>query len=234
MSQISVLIVEDDIPIAQINQKFVEKVEGFKVTGIATNLEDAREMLTLLQPDLVLLDVYFPDGSGVDLLWFIRQNQLSTDVIMITAAKEIHAVQEAIRGGAIDYIIKPIVFERFQHALLRYKAYRQKIDQVQLVDQEEVDQLLETVGKGRPSSRPAVPKGINPLTLQKVEEVIRQTQSQSITAEELGQRIGVSRTTARRYLEYFVSIGKVQADLAYGTVGRPERRYYLTSPSEKR
>nr|WP_245001229.1 HTH domain-containing protein [Caldalkalibacillus thermarum] len=103
----------------------------------------------------------------------------------------------------------------------------------QLADQEEVDHLLGTVGKGSVSSQSEVPKGINPLTLQKVEEVIRETQTNSITAEELGQQIGVSRTTSRRYLEYLVSIGKVRADLAYGAVGRPERRYYLKSPAQK-
>lgn len=47
------------------------------------------------------------------------------------------------------------------------------------------------------------------------------------TAEKLGKDMGLSRSTARRYLEHLVSEQKVYTDLIYGTVGRPERRYIL-------
>ena len=67
----SVLIVEDDPKIAEIHQHFTEKVEGFEVVGIAVSIADAEKMSQLLMPDLVLLDYYFPDGQGTDILWRI-------------------------------------------------------------------------------------------------------------------------------------------------------------------
>ncbi|MEJ2518817.1 MAG: response regulator [Desulfuromonadales bacterium] len=103
----TVLSVEDDPKIAEIHQHFTEKVAGFEVVGIALNLADAEKMSQLFKPDLVLLDYYFPDGHGTDVLWRIRGERLATDIIMITAAKEGETLQEAIRGGIFDYIVNP-------------------------------------------------------------------------------------------------------------------------------
>jgi two-component system CitB family response regulator len=226
MSDCRVFIVEDDLRISEINRRFTEKVEGYEVCGIATNLDEAKEMLEILEPDLVLLDIYFPDGHGIDFLWHIRNHHRATDVIMITAAKEINAVQEALRGGAIDYIIKPVVFDRFQNTLRKYQEYRNRVQDIRSVDQQKVDHIFHAVRR-EVSVEKVIPKGIDPLTLQKIEEFIEREHIKGITAEELGKHVGVSRTTARRYLEYMVSNGTIRAELAYGTVGRPERRYFF-------
>lgn len=95
-----------------------------------------------------------------------------------------------------------------------------------VVSQEEVDHLFTRQGTRAEVSTQVVPKGIDPLTLSKLTEVLVKQIPQGMTAEEVGSEMGCSRTTARRYLEYMVSLGKVDADLSYGTVGRPERRYY--------
>jgi len=71
-----------------------------------------------------------------------------------------------------------------------------------------------------------MPKGIDALTLSKVRTLFDTTDAASFNAEEVGRQIGVSRSTARRYLEYLVSEGVLTADLIYGVVGRPERRYF--------
>ncbi|UUZ93689.1 response regulator [Paenibacillus sp. P25] len=96
---IEVLIVEDDVKIAEINRRFVEKIPGFQVIGIATDEVQAKERLEILKPDLVLLDIYFPNSSGLEMLQYIRDHHRDTDVIMITAAKEVDAVREAVRAG---------------------------------------------------------------------------------------------------------------------------------------
>jgi two-component system CitB family response regulator len=224
---IQVLIVEDDIRIAQINCRFVEKVAGYQVIGIATDKQQAHDHLEIFAPDLVLLDLYFPDMNGLDLLQYIQKNHPLTDVIIITAAKEFEAVREAIRGGVYDFMIKPVVFERFQEKLASYQTYLQKMNQLgsenQQVDQEGIDQLLwRSNEKGYKDSY--LPKGIDKLTLDKLSNFIYQS-SEDLTAEELGKKVGVSRSTARRYLEYFVAKGELIADISYGSVGRPERVY---------
>jgi two-component system, CitB family, response regulator len=227
---IQVLIVEDDVRIAQINQRFVEKVEAYEVIGIATDKQQAHDYLEIFSPDLVLLDLYFPDMNGLDLLHYIQKNHPLTDVIIITAAKEFDAVREAIRGGVYDFMIKPVVFDRFQEKLASYQIYHQKMNQLggtnKQVDQEGIDQLLwGTNEKGYKDSY--LPKGIDKLTMEKLSAFIQKT-SEDLTAEELSKKVGVSRSTARRYLEYFVAKGELIADISYGTVGRPERVYKKT------
>lgn len=217
---------EDDFRVAQINKRFTKQVEGFEVCGTASTIQEAMEVLPILKPDLVLLDVYFPDGDGIDMLWHIRNHHRSTDVILITAAKELDTVQEALRGGVIDYIIKPVMFDRFEKTLLEYSRYRRQLATMDDVNQQKVDQLLNSVRK-EVAKEQEIPKGIDPLTLQKIKEEITLYKNEGVTAEDFGKQIGISRTTARRYLEYMVSTGFISAELSYGQVGRPERLYHL-------
>jgi two-component system CitB family response regulator len=224
---IEVLIIEDDLRIAEIQRRFLEQLEGFHTIGIAANYAEAKSLIDILKPDLILLDVYFPDMNGCDLLKEIKQLDKQTDVIMITAAREIETVQEAITIGVFDFIIKPVVFERFKQSLKRYEEHYRKLQAIRLenkiMGQEEVDRLLYKLHDV--SEKPLLPKGIDKLTLIKVMEVL--DAGQGLTAETVAKQIGVSRTTARRYLEHLISQEKIAADLSYGTIGRPERVYVL-------
>jgi len=224
MNLIETLIVEDDKKIAEIQHLFLEKIPGFSVVGIAHSIFEAEEVIGILKPHLVLLDIYFPEGSGIDLLWKIRSDYRMTDVILITAAKEIRILQEAVRGGVFDYILKPVVFNRFKNTMIKFLEHRQNMSGITTVNQEDVDRLLRPEYKEVFSDND-MPKGIDPITLEKVTEVLEQLTTNGINAEKVGEKVGVSRTTARRYLEYLVSNGVVIADLSYGTVGRPERIY---------
>ncbi|MFJ7726623.1 response regulator [Neobacillus sp. NPDC097160] len=228
--EIEVLIVEDDLRVAEIQKRFLEQIEGFQTVGIAASNLEAKTLIEIMQPDLLLLDVYFPDMNGLDLLKETKQQTKQMDVIMITATKEIHKVQEAISIGVFDYIIKPVVFERFKQSLLRYKDYHTNLAQLGKdslhVTQQQVDKLLRKEIVGLPNEKTYLPKGIDPLTLEKVLEVLSR-EVRGLTAEIVAKEIGVSRTTARRYLEHLVSEEKIEADLAYGTVGRPERVYLV-------
>ncbi len=224
--EFSVLIVEDDPKIAEIHRHFTEKVTGFSVCGIAGSLEDAEKMSRLFEPELILLDLYFPEGLGTEVLWRIRARRQATDVILITAAKELEPLQEAMRGGVFDYILKPVLFPRFQEALERFRDHRQQLTTDTTLSQQEVDRLLHPYKGSRPGE-PTLPKGIDPLTLKKVRATFEQPHPDGLSAEEVGAKIGASRTTARRYLEYLTAAGQLSAELIYGAVGRPERKYFL-------
>jgi two-component system CitB family response regulator len=226
MNPLDVLIVEDDPKIAEIHRHFTEKVEGFRVCGIAGTLEDAEKMSQLLQPQLILLDLYFPEGLGMEILWKLRARHQATDVILITAAKEIETLQEAMRSGIFDYIIKPVMFSRFKEALERYCVHQQRMQHdAANLDQQVVDRLLHHY-KDTVPGEPQHPKGIDPLTLKKIRAVFLQPHPAGFSAEDVGRQIGASRTTARRYLEYLTSSGHLSAELIYGAVGRPERKYF--------
>ena len=217
---IKILIVEDDPAIAEIHRRFVQRLAGFEVLGVALTLFDAREQIAILKPDLVLLDVWLPDGEGFSLLRELRQSGAHLDVILLTAAREAAALQEAMRLGVVDFILKPVVFERLRDTLDNYAESRAALAALADIDQQAVDALF-----GTPLQQVAaggLPKGIDALTLQRV---LAALSLQGASAEEIGSRVGVSRTTARRYLEFLVGQQLASPELEYGTVGRPERRY---------
>ena len=225
MDNLSVVIAEDDPRIAEIQSRFIDRIDGFEVVGIGNTIAESEELIDVFKPDLVLLDVYFPVGNGVDLLWKIRRLYKYIDVIFITAAKEVETLQDAIRGGAFDYVLKPMTFSRFQSTLENFSQHRSKIKGITSLDQENVDQILHP-NQDSVQMDVRMPKSINPLTLEKVEDEVNKLDSHGVNAEVIGLQIGISRTTARRYLEFLVSKGKVKPSLVYGSVGRPERLYF--------
>ena len=228
MRKWNVFIIEDDIQTAEINSQYIAQMERFQVGGIATTIAEAKKVLPVVNPDLILLDVYFPDGTGSEFLWEIRKHYRSTDVILVTAAKETEHISNAIRGGAFDYILKPIIFNRFQDTLLKYQHYKERMNDSQVENQHEVDNLF--TRKKSTSNIQTVhqpPKGIDTITLDSILKRIETNHSQGYTAEELAGEVGVTRTTARRYLEYLVSQKKIKVELTYGGVGRPQRKYFF-------
>lgn len=224
---IKVVIAEDDPQIAEIQRRFLERIEGFELAGIAHRLEEAEDLIEILQPDLLLLDIQFPSGTGFDLLRKIRAGNTAIDVIMITAAKEVETLREALHGGVFDYILKPLVFERLQETLHNYQQHLQKFRSLDTLAQSDVDRVLpRSTSSHEPTASEVVrlPKGIDAITLENINKVFTD-RSDALNAEEVGEIIGASRTTARRYLEYLVSCSELTAEVSYGSVGRPERRY---------
>ena len=227
---IRVVVAEDDPQIAEIQQRFLERIEGFELVGLAHSLETARDLIEVMQPELLLLDIHFPNGTGLDLLREMRIQNNATDVILITAAREVDTLREALRGGVFDYILKPLVFERLRDALQDYAKHLERLRSMDSLAQSDVDSLLPrgkapaTQSSEPDSAEARLPKGVDALTLEKVRAVFAQTDTAQ-NAEEVGATIGASRTTARRYLEYLVSTRELEASVNYGSVGRPERRY---------
>ena len=224
---IKVIIAEDDPQIAEIQRRFLERIDGFELIGIAHRLSEAEDLIEIMQPDLLLLDIQFPSGTGFDLLRKIRAGNSAIDVIMITAAKEVDTLREALHGGVFDYILKPLVFERLQETLYNYQLHLEKMRTLETLAQSDVDRVLPrsiTTSDTPVQDTTRLPKGIDAITLENIHKVFSQ-RNDALNAEEVGKIIGASRTTARRYLEYLVSLGKLNTEVSYGSVGRPERRY---------
>ena len=225
MTNLTVVLVEDDQKIADIQVRFLEKIPQFELVGVANTLAEAKQIIDVFQPDLVLLDIYFPDGNGIDLLWDIRQNHKKTDVICITSAKEIETLQDAVRGGVFDYILKPMTFGRLQSTMTAFYDHRAKLLECTELNQNNVDNIIHPNAEKKVDTD-RLPKGIDLLTLEKIEHEVKSLHSEGINAEDMGLRVGIGRTTARRYLEFLVSKGTVKPNLTYGSVGRPERLYF--------
>jgi two-component system CitB family response regulator len=223
---IKVLIAEDDPRIALLHQNMVQKIQGFDVVSIANTMAELQEYIVLMSPDLLLLDVYFPDGNGIEFLGWMRNHAISTDVILITAAKEMASLEKSLRYGVFDYLIKPIMFYRFSASLEKYRSYKENIVTQEELSQSKVDEFFnKTVQTGKPL-HVGLPKGVDGITLEKILSALYQHEAY-FSASEIAERLGINRTTSRRYLEYLVSSSKVEVDSLYGSVGRPERKYRL-------
>lgn len=222
----SVLLIEDDPMVQEVNRQFVERVEGFVVSGIAGNGREGLELLKEMKPDLVIMDIFMPLLDGVGTLHGIRSASYPVDVIIISAAKDMATIQETLRNGAIDYIIKPFKFERMKQALEKYRLYRANFNDSRMVTQSELDQII--IGKqiSPPIDEENLPKGLNALTLKQVVFFMME-QHAALSADEVADHVGIARVTARRYLEYLEKTGKLTRDIQYGGIGRPVNRYRL-------
>ncbi|WP_242847751.1 response regulator [Fervidicella metallireducens] len=220
--------------VREINSRFLEKVDGFKLCNSVNNLEKAKEVIIRDTPDLILLDIFFPQGRGIELLKWIRAENIKCDVILITADKNSDTVQEAFRYGAVDYLVKPFLFARFKEALLLYKLRKKSLESTENIEQRTIDKyvikenkvLLEEendlVSKDSIDS-----KGFNQHTYERILEGIRQMRGKTFTSQQIAKLVGVSRITARRYLDYLEKEKKLVIEMEYGRVGRPKNKYKL-------
>ncbi|ARF17073.1 DNA-binding response regulator [Sporosarcina sp. P3] len=221
---IRVGIVEDDFRIASIHQQFLESISDVKVVWQVLRAKDTWKMLEKQPVDLLLVDVYMPDQSGIDLVRELKVNYPALDFIIITAATDRELVAQSLAAGAFHYLVKPVELTKLQEVIERYQQRRLFLQESPHANQQEIDKLFVHATVVR-ESETHLPKGIHPLTLQKVIDIVNSL-SEGTTAEEVGERLGASRTTARRYLEYLIAEGKMRAELEYGIVGRPERKYF--------
>jgi response regulator of citrate/malate metabolism len=215
-----VLVVDDDFMVADIHRRFVDRIAGFRAIGVARTGADALELAAKSNPDLILLDVYLPDMTGLEVLQRLRSEGDRVGVIMITAARELDTVAGALDGGAADYLIKPFEFEQLQVKLEAFAAREDALSSATGADQS----LIDTLFRGGPSGAAAapLPKGLGSETGRLVLEAVRTAGETS--AAECAERVGISRVSARRYLEHYLSTGELTLRLQYGA-GRPERRY---------
>ncbi|MGD8190543.1 response regulator [Brevibacillus ginsengisoli] len=223
----SVLLIEDDPMVQEVNRQFVERVEGFIVCGIAGNGREGLELLKELKPDLVIMDIFMPLLDGIETLHEIRSASYPVDVIIISAAKEMTTIQETLRNGAIDYIIKPFKFERMKQALEKYRHFRANFTEKRTVTQSELDHIIAGRRVSTDIEQDNLPKGLNSLTLKQVVYFMMEQQT-ALSADEVADQVGIARVTARRYLEFLEKTGKLTRDIQYGGIGRPVNRYRLS------
>ncbi len=211
------ILIEDDLWVARVNREMVEAEKDFFVVGQAESVREGLALARSLAPDLLLVDVYLPDGSGLELVHRLRAERLSFEVIMITAASDVDSVQIALRDGVLDYLIKPFERPRLRQALGRYRE-REAIREGRNLTQARLDRLLGHASDAH------LPKGVDPATLERVRETLLEA-NEPLSAEEVGARVGLNRVTAWRYLEHLARIGFVSLEVAHGGVGRPTKRY---------
>ncbi|PTA69860.1 response regulator [Deinococcus arcticus] len=226
MARVRVLLVEDDLRVARVNRDLLERDPDVHVVGSAATCAQGDALAQALNPDLILLDVHLPDGSGLGLLRHWRGLGRMTDVALITAADDEASVRLALAHGAFDYLIKPFTGARLADLIARHRARRLPgPGAASRLDQGRLDRLL---GLSPPAPGP-LPRGIDPHTLERVAQALG-VSAGPVTAEEIGERVGLSRVTAWRYLEHLVRSGQAALDHQYGQAGRPVKLYRALPP----
>jgi len=215
-----VLVVDDDFMVAEIHRRFVDQIDGFRAVGVARTGCEALTAARELRPQLILLDVYLPDMTGLEVLQQLRSGGDGVGVIMITAARELDTVTGALDGGAADYLIKPFEFVQLKTKLEAFAARADALESADGVDQSLIDALFGAAGAQPPQD--VLPKGLGTETGRLVLDAVRE--AGEVSAAECAERVGISRVSARRYLEHYLGTGALEIRLQYG-VGRPERRY---------
>src|SRR5256886_3266118 len=224
---IRTLVVDADCRVADLHCAYVERVAGFEVAGRVHTGAAALTGVAQLRRDLVLLDIYLPDMTGLEVLQRLREDETApVDVIAITAAREVESLRAAMRGGVVHCLIKPFLFPTFEEKLLSYAAARERMARLGRADQGDVDRIF---GALRTATAVTLPKGLSDATLELVLQALGRSSS-GLPAAAVADEAGVSRVTARRYLDHLCQLGRVELTMRYGGPGRPGDRYPLVAP----
>lgn len=217
-----VVIVEDDPMVSLLDRTFTEKDSRFRVVQTFQNGRAALEWLAQNPADLVVLDVYMPLFTGLELLHALRAQAIPVDAIMVTAANDTATVDELLKMGVVDYLVKPFTFERFQQALDTFCRHRDAMTGSQ-VTQGALDQLFAPPDTGDHST----PKGLQESTLNRILDCLRDAPPQGLPSEAISRQTGLSVVTVRRYVNYLVERRQAASTVNYDTGGRPCRLYRL-------
>jgi response regulator of citrate/malate metabolism len=223
---IRVVVVDDDFMVAKVHAAFVTRVSGFTVAGVSHSGVDALRMVDDLRPDLVLLDIHLPDINGIDVLRLLRETHPEVDVLVISAANEVETIRTALRGGVVNYLLKPFDQESLRDRLQQYATAHLSLATAPTIAQSDLDRIFGGASRLRPHAPAAgrLPKGLSPESAELVGRALRESDGE-LSAAECAERTGLSRVSARRYLEHFTETGQAEVRLRYGAAGRPQRRY---------
>ena len=219
------VIIEDDPVITQLNRQYVEKDSRCTVVQTFSAAHPALFWLRNNLVDLIILDMYMPQMSGLELLRILRAEGVNADVIMVTSADDAATIESFIRLGVTDYLIKPFGYERFQLALKNFCDHWDTIHQdpnhPHKFTQNQLDNVLLHLTASSPPPAPGgMPKGLQSQTLTLLQDYLKEN-PQGHTCDDIASHVGLSVVTVRRYMNYLAEQHLVDSDMDYNTGGRP-------------
>lgn len=221
---LNVLIAEPDAMLSALYREIVSDFQGYLFAGFAGDGAALRSQLARLPVHIVLLDILLPGFGGLDEFHGLRADFPRTDFIILSSEKAPDVVRGTICSGAFDYLIKPFEWERFRRALRAYEEYHHGLaGRKRPWRQEDIDRV--TGFRNQASEREIdIPKGFQETLVHRITNLLSDS-CLSLSAAEAGRMLGMSRSSARRYLEYLAEEGKISVQYEYSQVGRPRKLY---------
>lgn len=216
-----VLVVEDQHPVAAMIKDYVQRIDGFRWVGTAHTAAEAKQFLRRVAVDLVLLDVRLPDESGLAVCQALRAAGSTVGVIAVTSVRDLDVVRAAMSFGVSQYILKPFTFDTLRAKLLSYAQAQSDLASAEVHRQSDVDRLMSLTAQEPEES--GLPANLSKVTMAAV--LSRLAELGQGGASEIADAVGVSRSTARRYLEHLIDTGQAEQTLQYGRTGRPQVIY---------
>ena len=224
---IKVVIVEDDLMVAAINKQYIQKTPGLDVVATFHNGKDAWDFLKNTEVQLLILDLYMPNISGLELLRKIREAEYQIDVIMVTAANDVESLETALHLGILDYLVKPFKYERFSKAIDKYLLKNKMMESGINFKQEDIDELINLRQESFVEKQMELSKGLQDKTIYLIRGYMNDRKNEFLTSEEISAHTGLSKVTVRRYMNYFIESNEVISDVDYKTGGRPSIKYKM-------
>lgn len=230
MNTYQVIIVEDDPMVASINRQYLQSNPELQIIGDFRNGSEALDFLEKHPADLAVIDYYMPVMDGREFVRQCREKKISIHMIMITAANQAQQITEMLQLGVIDYLVKPFTFERFQAAITRFIHMKGILRPNAQLSQEQVDAIVSGTAPAKP---PLLDKGLQEQTLALIRRELENCGEGDLSSNEIAGRIGVSRITVRRYMNYLLENHEIVSRIDYATGGRPSIRYKKTGPCRR-
>lgn len=137
-----VLLIEDNIELASSIAEFLAR-EGY-ICEVSYNIRDAEDKLISFQYDCVLLDIMLPDGNGLKILSFMRQERIQSSILILSAKNSLDDKIAGLEEGADDYLTKPFHLPEL-HARLRAIYRRKKLNGSNMITFNEISLNIDTL-----------------------------------------------------------------------------------------
>ena len=138
----SILVVDDEIAFLLSVERML-RLEGYEEVTTVADPTEVKGLLERHRFDAALLDVTMPEMNGIEVLGMIKERSPETECVMVTANENIPLVIRAVRGGAYDYLVKPITPEQLTHALDRALEHKRLIASLMLRSSRAVTRTLD-------------------------------------------------------------------------------------------
>ena len=186
--QVRVMIVDDHEVVREGLRTLLGRHKDIVVVGEAGTTADAIETAAKAKPDVIIMDVRLPDGSGVEACRTIRETRPETKVIMLTSYADDEALFASIVAGAAGYLLKQTRGQAVVDAINAVAQGRS------LLDPDVTGKVLERVRKGRGDEDPAF------ASLTDQERKVLEQLAEGKTNREIGEVLFLSEKTVKNYV----------------------------------